>query len=108
MKEAKASDDDDEPGSAPHHSSPIDRVAWDHLSGEPRNRVDNAHVWGRRERLQRFLGSSIRLDTLEFHPCKSTSIDILTLYGGPSRVPEHHGRRRGDLAHRLFLWFDCH
>jgi len=39
MKEAKASDDDDEPGSAPNHSSPIDRVAWDHFSGEPRNRV---------------------------------------------------------------------
>jgi hypothetical protein len=31
------------------------------LFGGSRNRVDNARVWGRRERIQRFLGPSICL-----------------------------------------------
>jgi hypothetical protein len=35
------------------------RVTRDHLFDGSRDRVDNARVWGRRERLQRSLGPSI-------------------------------------------------
>src|SRR5436190_19165978 len=59
MNEAKASDDDAGPGPAPNRSL-TDRPG---RLGPPfdgsRCRVDNARVWGRRERLQRRLGPSL-------------------------------------------------